>query len=1043
MADVIARLSVILGLDTAAFEKGADVSEKRLKRMEREFERSGKELQKLGKKLTLAISAPIAAAGAAVIKMSGDFESSMIKLGISSEASASELKEMGELALKLGKDTIFGASDAANAMDELAKSGLSARIILDGAAEAAVHLASATGSELSPAANAITDTMQQFHLATSQLPDAVNQITGAVNQSKLDFEDYALAIGQAGGVAGGLGVDFTDFNTVLAATSSLFASGSDAGTSFKTFLTSLSGNSKQAKAAIAAFGLQFYDANGGLRSMAEIAEELRVKLGGLNDQAKTEVLKKIFGTDAMRTAIGLMQQGGAGLERMADAIRKTDAAAQAQERLKGFYGQLENLKGAIETLAIRIGQSGVLEAITALITRLGDFVDTLSETSPAVLKFVAVVAAIAAAIGPVVLTIGILKSALAPLWVALKLGLPSLTLLKLELAALAVAGGPAAVAMRLLALALRGLLIATGVGAAIAALAGIIYIAGRRAREAGQTSEAYAKALKESNPQTSKAAELAQKLASAHEQVRKKALAAAKAEQQNAAAKLASARASVILAQAEVQRLAVAIAEKKRRPSVASMDPRFSRLAPEAGLEGALDSAVSDMVAAQKTAENWDRRLREISDLIDNAAPPPVANVSEESGGGRQARADDPKERAYREAQELRSLQIEELQAREQLAATASERAEFQRQILALEREGRIAEINEAVRKKEMTADEAKARMAIFDTLYGQAVTEDETGDLIVQKQKSLYGELQTREELREAEQDRATVARAQYEIERDALDHAYDFALTQGERRDLALQMLDLEYRHQRAILDGILATEAVGSARWQEAKLLRDALDAQFANRRAAAMRDTESPMERYRREINLTAAQMSEAFEEIRVSGLQSLNDQLADAIVNFKSLGDVAKNVFKQMLADILRLQIQKHLIAPLANFLGNMGGGSNSIVAGDDSLAKIGAGLGSIFKNLPKFALGTNFAPGGLALVGERGPELVDLPRGARVTPNNQLGGRFGGIAQIVPSPYFDVVVDGRVYSAAPGIASAGAAGGVAQMRRAGSRRLAS
>lgn len=37
-------------------------------------------------------------------------------------------------------------------------------------------------------------------------------------------------------------------------------------------------------------------------------------------------------------------------------------------------------------------------------------------------------------------------------------------------------------------------------------------------------------------------------------------------------------------------------------------------------------------------------------------------------------------------------------------------------------------------------------------------------------------------------------------------------------------------------------------------------------------------------------------------------------------------------------------------------------------------------------NVPKFANGTNFAPGGLAMVGERGPELVNLPRGSQVLP---------------------------------------------------------
>src|SRR5690606_20156978 len=120
--------------------------------------------------------------------------------------------------------------------------------------------------------------------------------------------------------------------------------------------------------------LSFFDANGNLRTMAEIAEELRAKLGSLNDEAKTEVLKQIFGTDAMRTAIGLMNQGAEGLDRVADAIAKTDAAAQSAQRMKGFYGQLENLKGAIETLAIRVGQSGVLEAVTVLVTKIADLV---------------------------------------------------------------------------------------------------------------------------------------------------------------------------------------------------------------------------------------------------------------------------------------------------------------------------------------------------------------------------------------------------------------------------------------------------------------------------------------------------------------------------------------------------------------------------------------------------------------------------------------------------------------------------------------------
>jgi phage-related tail protein len=54
---------------------------------------------------------------------------------------------------------------------------------------------------------------------------------------------------------------------------------------------------------------------------------------------------------------------------------------------------------------------------------------------------------------------------------------------------------------------------------------------------------------------------------------------------------------------------------------------------------------------------------------------------------------------------------------------------------------------------------------------------------------------------------------------------------------------------------------------------------------------------------------------------------------------------------------------------------------------------VGAALGSLFSegakllHIPGFASGTDFAPGGLSLVGEHGPELVNLPRGSQVIPN--------------------------------------------------------
>lgn len=65
-----------------------------------------------------------------------------------------------------------------------------------------------------------------------------------------------------------------------------------------------------------------------------------------------------------------------------------------------------------------------------------------------------------------------------------------------------------------------------------------------------------------------------------------------------------------------------------------------------------------------------------------------------------------------------------------------------------------------------------------------------------------------------------------------------------------------------------------------------------------------------------------------------------------------------------------------------------------VIAQIDTLAKKagllpgGPTLNSNPWSFPKFAGGTDRAPGGLAWIGENGPELMNVPRGAQIIPND-------------------------------------------------------
>src|SRR5690606_16901472 len=120
--------------------------------------------------------------------------------------------------------------------------------------------------------------MAIFGIKAEEMSRAVNGIVGTTQASKFSIEDYALALAQGGGVAASVGVDFEDFNASIAAISPLFASGSDAGTSFKTFLQRLVPQTDKAKEMMAELGIitadganAFFDAQGNLKSMSEVA----------------------------------------------------------------------------------------------------------------------------------------------------------------------------------------------------------------------------------------------------------------------------------------------------------------------------------------------------------------------------------------------------------------------------------------------------------------------------------------------------------------------------------------------------------------------------------------------------------------------------------------------------------------------------------------------------------------------------------------------------------------------------------------------------
>lgn len=168
-----------------------------------------------------------------------------------------------------------------------------------------------------------------------------------------------------------------DFNASIAAISPLFQSGSDAGTSYKTFLQRLIPQSDKAYDSMKELGIitkdgsnRFLDAEGNLRSMADISGVLADVTKGLSDEQKISAYTTIFGTDAMRAAAGMAQVGTEEFTKMSKAIEGTSAADNAAKRMDNLDGAIERLKGSTQDLQISLGQM-LAPAVTLVANGLG------------------------------------------------------------------------------------------------------------------------------------------------------------------------------------------------------------------------------------------------------------------------------------------------------------------------------------------------------------------------------------------------------------------------------------------------------------------------------------------------------------------------------------------------------------------------------------------------------------------------------------------------------------------------------------------------
>ena len=338
----------------------------------------------------LLSSLPAVMTFAAPIKTAMDFEQAMKNVGAICNASADDIAKMTKQARELGASTVFSASEAADGMQYLAMAGFNTEQTL-AAMPGMLDLAAAGNTELGRTADIASNILSGFGLKAEEMGRVADILTKTFTTSNTTLEMLGDTMKYVAPVAASVGMSIEDCAAAVGILGNSGIQSSQAGTVLRSALLRLSAPPTEAAKALESLGMSTKDAQGNVRPMVDILEELNEKTAKMGSGQKSGIFTKIFGMEAASGMVTLAASAGKQIkdangnittelrEYMAKVNNASGTAQQvAGDRMKTTAGALEEMKGAIEDMCITLGNL-FLPILSKMMLKIADFVAGLSE----------------------------------------------------------------------------------------------------------------------------------------------------------------------------------------------------------------------------------------------------------------------------------------------------------------------------------------------------------------------------------------------------------------------------------------------------------------------------------------------------------------------------------------------------------------------------------------------------------------------------------------------------------------------------------------
>ena len=272
--------------------------------------RGAQQVQNTFKKLKSSITSTLGNLGiglglgsffTSMVNAGRSFEDAMARVRAVSNAAGSDFRKMREEAVKMGANTKYSATEAANALENLTRNGLSAA---DATAALSKNLefAQANSIELAMGADILTNTMNEFGLKVSDLGKISDILSSTAAHSATNVELLGDALTNAAPLAQNCGIGIQETNAALGTLANVGIKGADAGTALRQFFLGLSHDTPQGSKALAKYGLVINQTTLQAEGLQKTLEKMSKSGIGRDNNA----LSDVFGSRAFAGAASLI-----------------------------------------------------------------------------------------------------------------------------------------------------------------------------------------------------------------------------------------------------------------------------------------------------------------------------------------------------------------------------------------------------------------------------------------------------------------------------------------------------------------------------------------------------------------------------------------------------------------------------------------------------------------------------------------------------------------------------------------------------------------